>query len=67
MSLHGRIEDIGRWNHRMKNPCDPFAHPVLFFRTIHKTPNKTSKSSLNNTKKTIKPIGEKPKPKLKIE
>jgi hypothetical protein len=67
MSLHGRIEDIGKWSGRMKNPCDPFAHPVLFFRTIPKTSKKSSKSSLNNTNKTtIKPIAERSKPKLNI-
>lgn len=60
MSLQGKIEEIGRWNDRVKSPCDPFAHPVFFFRTIPKSPKnstfiktrKQTKSNKSNTRVT---------------
>ena len=46
--LNDHLKDLGSWQHRKKNPCDPLANPVWFFKGKNRDPDLEKALDLTN-------------------
>ena len=52
--LNDHLKDLGSWQHRKKNPCDPLANPVWFFKGKNRDADLEKALDLSNYDKQIK-------------